>query len=103
VAPATLPSESTTWIASETFTVVPATYAPEAVMDPPEALEDSDQTYPVPLPPLAVKLTGARESTLEDDGVIVTPAVTPTVRVATLPTESVTWTTSETSGVAPAV
>jgi hypothetical protein len=58
--------------------------------------------YPLPLPPAAESVSAPRGGTLAVAGEIATPAVTPTARVATFPSESTTWTTSETSPVAPA-
>ena len=72
-------------------------------MLPPDAFVDSDQIYPVPLPPEAVKAWVPRGGTVAVAGEMVTPAVTVTLRVAVFPSESITWTTSVTLPVDPAV
>ena len=72
-------------------------------MLPPDAFVDSDQVYPVPLPPEAVNAWLPLGGKVAVAGEMVTPAVTVTLRVAVFPSESVTWTTSVTLPVDPAV
>ena len=71
-------------------------------MVPPEALVDSDQVKPAPLPPLAVKVADPRGAVVATPA-METPGPTATFSVAALPSESMTWTTSVTLAVAPAV
>ena len=56
VAVAVALAESVTRTTSVTPPVLPAVYAPAAVMVPPELLVAMAQLYPVPLPPEAVKV-----------------------------------------------
>jgi len=101
---ATLPKESVTWTTSVTLPVGPAVYSPVAgTIVAPEASVASDQMKPLPLPPEAPKMRLPLGGTLAVAGEIETPGPTATSRVATLPTESVTCTTSVTLPVGPAV
>ncbi len=102
VAVADAPLESVTLTVSVTPPVLPAVYPPADVIEPPELLVDRDQVYP-PLPPDAPKLMVLLGRVLVVVGVIDTPAVTLTFRVARLPSESTTSTTSVTPPVDPAV
>ncbi len=72
-------------------------------MLPPDALVANDHVKPVPLPPEAVKAWLLPVCTLAVAGATETPAVTVMLRLAVLPRESLTWTTSVTLPVAPAV
>ncbi len=72
-------------------------------MVPPDGLAVSDQTNPVPLPPLAVKVRLPLGGVEAVAGEMLTSAATVTLRVATFPSESTTWTMSVTPPVGPAV
>jgi hypothetical protein len=101
---ATLPSESVARTTSVTLPVEPAAYAPvEALMEPPEAFVAIAQEKPEPEPPLAEKATLPPGEADALAGEMETPAVTETLRVVVLESESVTLTTSVTLPVAPAV
>src|SRR3990172_6463911 len=69
---------------------------------PPEVLSTIDQTYPVPLPPWAVRRMVSPGFAPGSRGVMVMPAVTVTATVASLPIESTTFTTSVTRPFRPA-
>ena len=73
------------------------------VTAPPEALVVRVKVNPLPLPPLAVKVSIPRGGTTGAAGDSVTPAPTATLAVALPPRASTTWTTSVTEGVGPAV
>ena len=69
----------------------------------PELLVTSEKAKPVPLPPLAPKSTLPRGATDALVGLRATPAPTVTLANLMFPRLSVTFTTSVTLGVAPAV
>jgi hypothetical protein len=99
-----LPSESTTFTTSVTLPSVPAVYAPVvATTLPPEGADCIDQLKPEPLPPDALKLTAPFGVVLGVAGRMEMPAPTVTLTVAVLPSRSVTFTTSVTLPVVPAV
>src|SRR5512137_640024 len=64
---------------------------PAAVRAPPDGLAESDQVKPLPLPPDAVNAWLPLGATVAVAGEMAIPAVTVTLRVAVLPSESVTW------------
>src|SRR5262249_4385725 len=75
LATAVLPNESVTFTTSVWFGVGPAVYAPvPATMLPPEGADCIVQVYPVPLPPLALKLTAPLGAALALTGLTLTPA-----------------------------
>src|SRR5512140_375165 len=85
----TLFTESVTLTTSCTEGSGPAVYAPvPATMDPPELLVWRDQVNPVPEPPVAVNAWLARGATVGLAGAMVEPAVTETLAVRALPSES---------------
>src|SRR5579871_711397 len=103
VAVAILPSESVAVTTSVVLAVGPAVYAPEVELtEPPEPLTVSEKVRPVPLPPEAMKVFDPRGATEAAVGLMLTPAPTVTLAVATLPVPSLTLTTSVTLGVGPA-
>ncbi len=103
VALALLPSASVTFTTSVVLPVAPAVYRPLAFTLPPEPLVVSVYVNPVPLPPDPLKLLVPRGATVAVVGVMLTPALTVSVALALLPSESVTFTTSVALAVVPAV
>ena len=104
VAVALFPSVSVTLMTSVVLAIDPAVYAPEVALRlPPEPLVTNAYAKPVPLPPLALKLCAPRGATAAAAGDRLIPGPTVTVAVAVVPTPSVTWITSVTLPVAPAV
>jgi hypothetical protein len=99
---AEFPTESATVTRSTTLPVGPAVYLPLPSTLAPEWLTLIENTNPVPLPPEALSMTEPCGGTLAVAGRRVTPAPMAMVAVAELPSESVTFTTSVTLGVAPA-
>ena len=75
----------------------------EELSVPPEALVESIQVKPDPLPPAANNCSVLRGETGPEGGVMDTPAVTLAAAVAMLPNESVHWTTSLVEPLLPAV
>jgi hypothetical protein len=69
----------------------------------PERLVVRVKRNPMPLPPAATRFRDPRGGTTGASGVRETPSPTATLAAATLPSESVSRTTSVTSGLVPAV